>query len=267
MIQAALQNPRQRAAGFPARAGLRRALAVAAVLAVLAGCAAPPASPPTPEVAPPVAVPKAPASSETPGKVVAPAQERPRRRAGASSPSLAAPRPEAELEAELEAESAPSPALAEEGGATAADGVLVGRGVASWYGPQFHGRRTASGERFDRNEYTAAHRTLPFGSRVCVRSAITGKTVVVRINDRGPFAPGRVIDLSQAAAEELGMLGLGLKPVELWHLASGDDSCPDMPDDAASEAPPQPSAAPTARTPAPSKARSSAKPGARKRRR
>ena len=102
------------------------------------------------------------------------------------------------------------------------------QGKASWYGEQFHGRLTASGERFDLNEMTAAHRTLPFGTRVCVRSAVTGKTVVVRINDRGPFAPGRVIDLSKAAAKELGMMGLGIKPVEIWRLAKNEDACPEV---------------------------------------
>lgn len=100
------------------------------------------------------------------------------------------------------------------------------KGLASWYGPGFHGRRTANGERFDSGELTAAHRSLAFGTRVCVRSSVTGKTVVVRINDRGPFAKDRVIDLSQAAAEELGMTGLGIKPVELWTLADGEGRCP-----------------------------------------
>lgn len=100
------------------------------------------------------------------------------------------------------------------------------QGLASWYGEQFHGRRTASGERFDSGGLTAAHRDLPFGSRVCVRSSVTGKSVIVRINDRGPFAPGRVIDLSKAAAQELGMLGLGIKPVELWQLDEDEDECP-----------------------------------------
>jgi rare lipoprotein A (peptidoglycan hydrolase) len=85
----------------------------------------------------------------------------------------------------------------------------------------------ASGERFDKEELTAAHRSFAFGSRVCVRSAATGRTVVVRINDRGPFAPGRVIDLSQAAAQELGMVGLGIKPVELWQLDEGEEECPE----------------------------------------
>ena len=102
------------------------------------------------------------------------------------------------------------------------------QGKASWYGEQFHGRLTASGERFDLNEMTAAHRSLPFGTKVCVRSAVTGKSVVVRINDRGPFAPGRIIDLSKAAAKELGMMGLGIKPVEIWRLAKNEQSCPDV---------------------------------------
>lgn len=101
------------------------------------------------------------------------------------------------------------------------------QGLASWYGPGLHGRLTASGERFDKEELTAAHRSFAFGSRVCVRSAATGRTVVVRINDRGPFAPGRVIDLSQAAAQELGMVGLGIKPVELWQLDDGEEECPE----------------------------------------
>lgn len=106
-------------------------------------------------------------------------------------------------------------------------GTLVDKGMASWYGGQFHGRLTASGERFDRGELTAAHRSLPFGSRVCVRNVSTGKIVMVRINDRGPFVSGRVIDLSQAAARELGIQGLGIKPVELWKLESQNDNCPD----------------------------------------
>lgn len=99
------------------------------------------------------------------------------------------------------------------------------QGLASWYGPRFHGRRTASGEIFNRRDFTAAHRTLPFGTRVCVRSQLTGRAVVVRINDRGPFSGNRVIDVSQAAAQELGMLGLGIKPVELWLLEEGEGDC------------------------------------------
>lgn len=89
------------------------------------------------------------------------------------------------------------------------------RGTASWYGPRFNGRRTASGERFDMREFTAAHRTLPFGTLVRVHSLVNGRDVDVRITDRGPYAGNRIIDLSRAAAEELGMLGLGFKEVVL----------------------------------------------------
>jgi rare lipoprotein A len=81
-------------------------------------------------------------------------------------------------------------------------------GEASWYGPGFHGRRTASGERFDTNAMTAAHRSLPFGTHVRVVNKSTGQSVVVRINDRGPYARGRVIDLSRASAQALGISGV-----------------------------------------------------------
>ncbi len=94
-----------------------------------------------------------------------------------------------------------------------APGEDLGEGVASWYGARFAGRKTASGERFDPGEMTAAHRTLPFGSRVRVTHG--GKSVVVRINDRGPFHGGRVIDLSKAAADELGLVGAGSGRVQL----------------------------------------------------
>lgn len=83
-------------------------------------------------------------------------------------------------------------------------------GGASWYGPGFAGRRTASGEVFDPTQLTAAHRTLPFGTLVRVTDAATGAAVVVRINDRGPFVPDRVIDLSRGAAEVLGSVQRGV---------------------------------------------------------
>lgn len=88
-------------------------------------------------------------------------------------------------------------------------------GVASYYGHRFHGRPTANGERFDMNAMTAAHKTLPFGTRVRVTNPSTGKSVVVRINDRGPFTRGREIDLSRAAAIELGLIQRGHGTVEL----------------------------------------------------
>ena len=90
------------------------------------------------------------------------------------------------------------------------------RGNASWYGSRFHGRFTASGGRYDMHALTAAHKTLPFGTVVRVRSVLDPEREVdVRINDRGPFAPGRVIDLSKAAAEVLGLLALGVTEVSL----------------------------------------------------
>jgi rare lipoprotein A len=88
-------------------------------------------------------------------------------------------------------------------------GQQVQNGKASWYGPGFQGRRTASGEKFDTNDMTAAHRTLPFGTKVKVVNKRTGHSVVVRINDRGPYAHGRVIDLSRASAQALGISGVG----------------------------------------------------------
>lgn len=87
-------------------------------------------------------------------------------------------------------------------------------GIASFYGPGFHGRRTASGEIFNQNALTAAHRTLPFGTRVEVTNKDNGKSVIVTINDRGPFKRNRVIDLSKRAAEEIGMIQSGLANVD-----------------------------------------------------
>lgn len=81
-------------------------------------------------------------------------------------------------------------------------------GMASWYGPGFHGKRTANGERFNTHALTAAHRTLPFGARVRVTNKTNGRSIVVRINDRGPFIGGRVIDLSNASARAIGVSGV-----------------------------------------------------------
>lgn len=83
-------------------------------------------------------------------------------------------------------------------------------GKISWYGPGFHGRLTANGEVFDKNELTMAHNKLPFGSRVRVTNLNNGRSVIVRVNDRGPFVAGRVGDLSRAAAEEIGMVDHGV---------------------------------------------------------
>jgi rare lipoprotein A len=119
---------------------------------------------------------------------------------------------------ELDADAAQPPSGFETEGfaVPAADaGESHGRGLASWYGPRFHGRRTASGERFDMHALTAAHPTLPFGTVVRVEVPQEGRSVDVRINDRGPHIKQRVIDLSRAAARALGMLdpGGGLKEV------------------------------------------------------
>jgi rare lipoprotein A len=91
----------------------------------------------------------------------------------------------------------------------------IGGGVASYYGNELAGNRTASGERFDPGQLTAAHRSLPFGSMVRVTNTSNGDSVIVRINDRGPFAHGRVIDVSHAAAREIGMHRSGTARVKL----------------------------------------------------
>jgi rare lipoprotein A len=170
-----------------------RFISLATLMVVWAGCAAPPT----------------PSGSEE-------------ARAERSPPSapVAAPVPAAGIggtAAEPAAPAATGPAAAgTRDPVQASDAVSVlEKGRASWYGKKFHGRRTASGERYDRNAFTAAHRTLPFGTRVRVRSVITGKEVVVRINDRGPFKRSRVIDLSQAAFNALGLQGRGVIQVEL----------------------------------------------------
>ncbi|MFB8787752.1 MAG: septal ring lytic transglycosylase RlpA family protein [Potamolinea sp.] len=97
--------------------------------------------------------------------------------------------------------------------------VQISSGLASWYGPGFHGNRSASGEIYNQNAMTAAHRSLPFGTYVQVTNMDNGRSVVVRINDRGPFVGGRVIDLSAAAARVLGVTNTGVAPVRLDVLA------------------------------------------------
>lgn len=106
-----------------------------------------------------------------------------------------------------ESSSAPRPRSApQRGDRSAQEPGWLGR--ASWYGPGFHGERTASGEAYDQWGLTAAHRTLPFGTRLRVTNTANGRSVVVRVNDRGPFVPGRVLDLSRAAADALGFRGV-----------------------------------------------------------
>ena len=95
-------------------------------------------------------------------------------------------------------------------------------GLGSWYGPKFHGKRTASGEVFNQERFTAAHRSLPWGTRVKVTNLANGKSVDVRINDRGPFGKGRIIDVSRAAAKALDMVGRGVTTVQVEWLSDSE---------------------------------------------
>jgi rare lipoprotein A len=99
-------------------------------------------------------------------------------------------------------------------------------GLASWYGHPYHGRRTASGEVYDMADLTAAHRTLPFGSRLLVTNREGGQAVEVRVNDRGPFVDGRILDLSWGAARLLGAVGPGVIPVRVRLVALPGDALP-----------------------------------------
>jgi len=92
-------------------------------------------------------------------------------------------------------------------------------GVASWYGPGFHGRTTANGERYNMHDMTAAHKSLKFGTKVKGTNQTNGKSVVVRINDRGPYIGGRIIDLSKSAAQAIDMIGPGTAKVTVQILA------------------------------------------------
>lgn len=93
--------------------------------------------------------------------------------------------------------------------------VQTANGTASWYGGKFHGRRTANGETYNMHALTAAHPSLPFGTEVVVTNQNNGRTVVVRINDRGPFTGGRIIDLSHKAASQIGMINSGTARVTI----------------------------------------------------
>ena len=120
-------------------------------------------------------------------------------------PPIELPPPEPEPE--------PEPALSTKNATK--NGRSLGTGIASYYGRRFHGRLTANGERFNMNAMTAAHKTLRFGSKVRVTNPRNGRSVVVRINDRGPFTPGRTIDLSKAAAQRIGLIKRGHGRVKL----------------------------------------------------
>jgi rare lipoprotein A (peptidoglycan hydrolase) len=111
---------------------------------------------------------------------------------------------------------APAPAPpAHEEAAPAGKPETTQVGTASWYGPGFHGRETASGETFDQHALTAAHRTLPLGTEAKVTNLDTGQSVQVTINDRGPYVPGRQLDLSQAAAQKIGLTKKGVAKVKI----------------------------------------------------
>ena len=141
----------------------------------------------------------------------------PRQALAVTAPPIAPPRVAEALVPAPEAPVAPRPAPAVAAEGRAPERTL--RGVASYYAAKFEGRPTASGERYRGTAFTAAHRTLPFGTRVRVTNPRNGRSVVVRINDRGPFHPRRVIDVSRTAAIELGILRRGRDTVELEILA------------------------------------------------
>ncbi|WP_084366800.1 septal ring lytic transglycosylase RlpA family protein [Neokomagataea thailandica] len=117
------------------------------------------------------------------------------------------------------------------------DATWTQQGIASWYGRQFHGRRTSSGEIFNTNALTAAHRTLPIGTKLKVMSEETGRSVIVTVNDRGPFN-SRVIDLSHAAASQLGMLNSGTAHVKIARVT--DTKTDDAPIEVADAGPTTP---------------------------
>ena len=98
------------------------------------------------------------------------------------------------------------------------------KGKASYYGNKFHGRRTSDGSRYHKDSLTCAHRTLPFGTLLKVRNQKNGREVVVKVTDRGPFGPGRIVDLSMAAAREIGMVQQGVVPVEVTRVGHVNDS-------------------------------------------
>src|SRR5210317_862002 len=89
---------------------------------------------------------------------------------------------------------------------------------ASWYGPRYHGRLTANGEIYDQNAYTVAHKSIKFGTLLRITNPRTNKSVIVRVNDRGPYIPGRQIDLSKAVAEEMDVIGSGVKKLKIEEI-------------------------------------------------
>jgi rare lipoprotein A len=119
-----------------------------------------------------------------------------------------------------------SPGVAEIASAIGRGIQTVQEGVVSWYGAQFHDRKTASGERFDSAALTMAHPSLPFGTMVRVTNLRNGRSVVVRVNDRGPFVGTRIADLSQGAATEIGMMRKGLARARIEVLGDEAEAAP-----------------------------------------
>jgi rare lipoprotein A len=117
----------------------------------------------------------------------------------------------------------PAPAIQPQGGVQHGKALLTLEGIASYYADDFNGKKTANGETYDMNGLTAAHRSLPFGTKVRVTNLENGRQVVVRINDRGPFQLSRIIDLSLGAAKELGMIANGTAKVKLEVIEWGDN--------------------------------------------
>ena len=107
---------------------------------------------------------------------------------------------------------------------TTTTALAQSKGKASYYGTKFHGRRTRDGSRYHTDSLTRAHRTLPFGTLLKVRNQKNGREVVVKVTDRGPFGPGRIVDLSMAAAREIGMVQQGVVPVEVTRVGHVNDS-------------------------------------------
>lgn len=172
----------------------------------LAGCAVPHKAP-APAKAATAPLAPVPALQPRPAPVVAGAAAQPREPAPLGEPVV--------LIAPLDGVDVITAADAQAGVPDAKPGKPLAQGLASWYGPGFHGRRTANGERYDMHALTAAHKTLPFGTKVRVRSVHTGKEVVVRINDRGPYKHSRIIDLSLGAISALGLRHRGVTEVVL----------------------------------------------------
>lgn len=107
---------------------------------------------------------------------------------------------------------------------TTTTALAQSKGKASYYGNKFHGRRTSDGSRYHKDSLTCAHRTLPFGTLLKVRNQKNGREVVVKVTDRGPFGPGRIVDLSMAAAREIGMVQQGVVPVEVTRVGHVNES-------------------------------------------